>query len=222
MAPLPLGKSVDILPRPMPERRVHEGASVRLEPLAETHVPSLWQAAQGADFSFSYLRYGPFASEEAMAGGVLELSQRTSQPFWAVCPTPEGTAKGWLSLCDIEPANAAIEIGSVWYSPALQRSRAATEAIFLLMRHAFDDLAYQRLVWRCAALNAASQAAARRYGFQREGIWRSAVVVKGWQRDVAWFSMLATEWPARKAAIGAWLADGNFTADGHALERLER
>jgi RimJ/RimL family protein N-acetyltransferase len=219
---LPLGTPVDILPRPMPEKRVHEGASVRLEPLGEAHVPALWQAARGADTSFSYLRYGPFASQKEMAGGVGELSQRTDQPFWAVCPKPEGIAKGWLSLCDIEPANAAIEIGSIWYSPALRRSRAATEAIFLLICHAFDDLGYQRLVWRCAALNAASQAAARRYGFQPEGVTRAAVIVKGWQRDVAWFSILAAEWPARKAAISAWLADSNFTADGQALERLER
>jgi RimJ/RimL family protein N-acetyltransferase len=213
---------MDLPPRPLPRKRLHEGRSVCLQPLAQAHLSALWQAAQGADSSWTYLRYGPFPSEIAMAEQVKDFSRRHDQPFWAVCPKPGGTAKGWLSLCDIYPVDAAIEIGSVWFSPGLQRSRAATEAIFLLMRHVFDDLGYQRLVWRCAAVNEASQAAAQRYGFRPEGIWRSAVIVKGWQRDVAWFSMLALEWPARKAALAAWLDDGNFDEAGRALNRLER
>jgi RimJ/RimL family protein N-acetyltransferase len=217
----PLGTPVDLAPRPLPDKRLHEGRSVRLEPLHQSHVPALWQAAKGAETSWTYLRYGPFASQGDMAAFVHDLSRRGHQPFWAVCPKPDGLAKGWLSLCDIEPADATIEIGSVWFAPALQRSRAGTEAIFLLMGEAFDELGYQRLVWRSAAVNAASQAAALRYGFQPEGTWRSAVIVKGWQRDVAWFSLLAAEWPARKAALETWLADSNFTPEGIAIQRLK-
>ncbi len=118
------------------------------------------------------------------------------------------------------PADAAIEIGSIWFSPGLQRTRAATEAIFLLMQHAFDDLGYKRLVWRCQALNAASLRTAERYGFITEGTWRRAVIIKGEQRDIAWHSMLDSEWPAHRRALRAWLDDTNFRADGSAIASL--
>jgi RimJ/RimL family protein N-acetyltransferase len=220
MNELPLGTAVDPTPRPFPQRIVHHGVSVTLEPLADAHVDQLWQAAQGAEVSWTYLRYGPFADRPALARHVAELAGRADQPFWAVRPKASGAAEGWLSLCDIYPADAAIEIGAIWYAPRLQRTRAATEAIFLLMRHAFDDLGYTRLVWRCQALNAASRRAAERYGFVFEGIWRAGAIVKGFQRDVAWHSMLASEWPAHRAALEAWLADENFRSDGTLIASL--
>jgi RimJ/RimL family protein N-acetyltransferase len=216
-----LGVAVDPTPRPFPQRIVHEGLSVVLEPLTEAHVGELWPATDGAEASWTYLRYGPFASMDALADQVRKLAGRSDQPFWAVRPRSSGMAEGWLSLCDIYPADAAIEIGSVWFSPRLQRTRAATEAIFLLMRHAFDDLGYERLVWRCQALNAASRRAAERYGFAAEGVWRSAAIVRGWQRDVAWHSMLAPEWPRHRAALSAWLDDGNFGSEGRAIASLD-
>lgn len=215
-----LGVAVDPTPRPFPPRIVHHGKAVTLEPLGEHHADELWQAAAGADDSWTYLRYGPFPTRDLLAHHVVALSRRQDQPFWAVRPRSTGVVRGWLSLCDVYPADAAIEIGSIWFAPALQRTRAATEAIVLLLRHAFDDLGYRRLVWRCQALNAASRRAALRYGFVAEGVWRSAAVIKGWQHDVAWHAMLAQEWPAHRAALDAWLDDGNFAADGTARRTL--
>ncbi len=115
---------------------------------------------------------------------------------------------------EIQPANAAIEIGHIWFSPRLQRTRAATEAMFLLMRHAMDDLGYRRLVWKCNALNAPSRAAAARLGFVEEGTLRAHLVVKGRRRDTAFYSILEDEWPDRRARIAAWLDDANWDHAG--------
>jgi RimJ/RimL family protein N-acetyltransferase len=207
-------------PWPFPERNRFEGRSVSLEPLGREHLDELWRAAQGADASFAYLRYGPFAHRCDLEDVITELAGRTDQPFWAVRPKSSGVAEGWLSLCDIYPADGAIEIGSIWFSPALQRTRAATEANFLLMQYAMDQLQYQRLVWRCNALNQASMNAAARCGFTPEGTWRGSAFSKGLRCDVAWYSILAAEWPARRAAITAWLADENFDKHGRARSRL--
>lgn len=206
-------------PWPLPERIPFQGRSVRLEPLGREHAGELWHSAQGSERSWDYLRYGPFATESALREQVTELAGRGEQPFWAVRPVCK-SAQGWLSLCDIYPADGAIEVGSIWFSPSLQRTRAATEAIFLLMQHAMDQLKYRRLVWRCVSVNQASMNAAARYGFVPEGIWRGSVVIKGQCRDEAWHSILAAEWPMRRAAIHAWLADENFDEDGRARTRL--
>jgi RimJ/RimL family protein N-acetyltransferase len=205
---------------PLPERKPFQGRSVRLEPLGPEHADELWRAAHGADASFAYLRYGPFASQSALLEQVMELAGRADQPFWAVRPRDRGVAQGWLSLCDIYPADGAIEVGSIWFSPALQRTRAATESIFLLMQYAMDELNYQRLVWRCSTANQASMKAAARYGFAPEGVWRSSAFSKGRRQDQAWYSILADEWPERRAAIAAWLADENFDQHGRARSRL--
>jgi RimJ/RimL family protein N-acetyltransferase len=151
-----LGTPVDDTPRPLPKKIAHIGRSVRLEPLSYEHVDSLWTAAEQAEASWTYLRYGSFPSKDALAAHILDLAGRDDQPFFAVLPASSGVAEGWLSLCDIYPKDAAIEIGSIWFSPRLQGSRASTESVFLLMRHAFDDLGYRRLVWRCHAQNAPS------------------------------------------------------------------
>ena len=212
-----LSKHTDLAPRPFPERVPHQGRSVVLEPLSVSHSAELWTAADAAQASWTFLRYGPFSSREAMTETIVELAGRAQQPFWAVRPRTSGKAQGWLSLCDIYPEDAAIEIGSIWYSPGLQRTRAATEAVFLLMQHAFDELGYRRVVWRCLAQNAASCRAAARYGFVPEGTWRNAVIIKGQQHDVAWFSMLANEWLSQRTLIGRWLSDENFDSAGTAL-----
>jgi RimJ/RimL family protein N-acetyltransferase len=193
---------------------------VRLEPLGREHAGELWQSAQGADLTWAYLRYGPFASENDLLEQVMDLAGRTDQPFWAVRLESSRCVQGWLSLCDIYPADGAIEIGSIWFSPALQRTRAATETIFLLMQYAMDELKYQRLVWRCATVNQASMKAATRYGFTPEGIWRGSAFIKGHRWDQAWHSILAAGWPSRRAAIQAWLADANFDELGRARSRL--
>jgi len=208
--------------RKFPARIGLAGLAVQLEPLSADHVGELWCAAQHANQSWTYLRYGPFESEDRLLENVIDLAERPGQPFWAVRPASTGHAAGWLSLCDICPTDGNIEIGSIWFSPDMQRTRAATEAVFLLMRYAFDELRYQRLVWRCVAENYASRNSAQRYGFKFEGTWRSAALVKGKRLGLAWHSILAEEWPARRSAITAWLADANFDCTGRALSRLPR
>lgn len=210
----------DAILRPFPKRMVHDGWSVSLEPLTHLHIPELWDAAVKADESWTHLRYGPFQTIKAFEEHIGDLAGRDDQPFWAVRPHATGRASGWLSLCDIAQADASIEIGSIWYSPSLQRTRAATEAVFLLMRHAFDALGYQRLTWRCLAQNEASHRAAKRYGFISEGLWRSAVNIKGQRRDIAWFAMLRNEWPIHKKLLLAWLDDQNFDENGVAKASL--
>jgi RimJ/RimL family protein N-acetyltransferase len=198
------------------------GRSVGLEPPSREHVPDLWLAARGADQSFGYLRYGPFASEGALLEQVPELAGRKDQPFWAVRSNSTGRAQGWLSLCDVFPADGAIEIGSIWFAPTMQRTRSATEAIFLLMSYAMDQLRYQRLVWRCLDDNQASRNAAARYGFIAEGRWRGSAYFKGRRWDEVWHSIIADEWTARRAAIHAWLADENFDENDRARTSLRR
>lgn len=222
---LPLGPAVDPTPRPLPARVPHRGRAVDLEPLHPRHVPELWRAAEagtpGGDASWAYLGYGPFASEAALRSFVAGFATTHDPMAWAVRPHRTGTADGWLTLMDIQPGNAAIELGNIWFPPRLQRSRAATEAMFLLMRHAMEDLGYRRLLWKCNALNAPSRRAAGRLGFTGEGTLRAHLVVKGRRRDTAMFSILEEEWPARRAAIAAWLEDANFGPDGLARHSLD-
>jgi RimJ/RimL family protein N-acetyltransferase len=205
-----------------PEHRVHKGRYVVLEPLAAEHLDDLWAAAQGADTSWAHLRFGPFSSKAALAQTLAELMARQGQPFWAVRPKGCDAVLGWLSYCDIYQADQAIEIGQIWFSPALQRTRAATEAIYLLMDHAFSALGYRRLVWRCSANNIASLRAAERFGFRPEGRWRGGVFIKGEVRDVVWHAILHEEWPSRRTAFEAWLDPANFSLTGLALSRLGR
>ena len=212
----PIGPEVDTTPRPLPARVPHRGAAVTLEPLAVRHAAELWQAA-GADregHSWAYLGYGPFADEAAMRRHVAAFAAQHDPMAWAVRPHASGVASGWLTLMEIFPAHGAIEIGHIWFSPRMQRTRAATEAMFLLMRHAMDDLGYRRLVWKCNALNAPSRTAAARLGFVYEGTHRGNLVVKGRLRDTAWFSIQAEEWPARRDAIAAWLDEANWDHAG--------
>lgn len=209
-------------PYPFPEKIVLAGEFVALEPLSAEHLDDLWAAASRSDRSFDHLRYGPFETKASLSQVVQDLSSRDHQPFWAVRDSGTRQVNGWLSLCDVYPQDGAIEIGSIWFSALMQRSRASTEAIFLLMRYALDALGYQRLVWRCSARNAASIGVAQRFGFVHEGVWRQAILIKGHQVDLAWFSILAEEWPTRRRAIEAWLRKENFSPDGVALTRLSR
>jgi RimJ/RimL family protein N-acetyltransferase len=195
---------------------------VVLEPLATRHAAELWDAAGSdpAGHSWAYLGYGPFSDAAALRRHVAAFAAQHDPLAWAVRPLATGQASGWLTLMDMQPAHAAIEIGHIWFAPRLQRTRAATEAMFLLMRHAMDDLGYRRLVWKCNALNAPSIAAARRLGFVAEGVLRSHMVVKGRLRDTAFFSIQASEWPARRAAIAGWLAAANWDHEGRPRHSL--
>ena len=212
----PIGPEVDATPRPLPARVPLRGKTVVLEPLHRRHATELWQAAQaeGGVPSWDYLGYGPFKDEAALAAFVADFATTHDPMAWAIRPVSTGTVTGWLTLMDIQPKNAAIELGHIWFAPRLQRTRAATEAMLLLMRLAMDDLGYRRLVWKCNALNAPSRRAAERLGFTYEGTLRAHLVVKGRSRDTAFYSILTEEWPPCREALIAWMDDANLTADG--------
>jgi RimJ/RimL family protein N-acetyltransferase len=218
--PLPLGPEIDTTPRPLPARNPIRGQYVTLEPLHRRHAPELWHAAQGADESWTYLGYGPFASAEAMTRHVMDAAATHDPMVWAVRPVTTGVVSGWLGLLDIQPKNAAIELGGIWFGPRMQRTRAATEALFLPLKLAADDLGYRRLVWKCNALNAPSNRAAERLGFTYEGCHRMHTISKGRRRDTNWYSIVGDEWPSCRDALLAWLDPSNFGSDGTALHGL--
>ncbi len=217
---LPLGPEVDATPRPLPARVPIRGNYAVLEPLHRRHAADLWRVAQGADESWAYMGYGPFASAEAMARFVADAAATHDPMMWAVRPVTTGVVSGWLALLDIQPKHAAIELGSIWFAPVMQRTRAATELMFLLLRLAADDLGYRRLVWKCNALNEPSRRAAERLGFTYEGRHRMHMVVKGRQRETDWYSIVGDEWPRCRDAMLAWLDPGNFAPDGTARRSL--
>ena len=218
--PPPVGPEVDTIPRPLPARVKISGRYVELEPLHRRHSADLWRAVQGGDDSWAYMGYGPFASAEALDRFVADFSTTHDPIAWAVRPVATGEVTGWLTLMEIQPKNAAIELGNIWFSPGMQRTRAATEAMFLLLRLAADDLGYRRLLWKCDSLNAPSRRAAERLGFTYEGTLRADRVVKGRQRSSAYFSILEDEWPLRRQALQAWLDPANFAPNGDARRGL--
>jgi RimJ/RimL family protein N-acetyltransferase len=216
----PVGPLVDATPRPLPARIRIRGRDVELEPLHVRHAAELWDAAREAGGSWAYLGYGPFADADAMTRHVAAFAATHDPMAWAVRPVATGVVSGWLTLMDIQPANAAIELGHIWFAPRMQRTRAGTEAMYLLLRLAADELGYRRLVWKCNALNAPSRRAAERLGFRYEGELRAHLVTKGRRRDTAMFSILADEWPTCRDAIAAWLDAANFADDGTAKRSL--
>ena len=217
---LPVGPEVDATPRPLPPRTPLRGQYAVLEPLHKRHAEELWRAAQGADESFTYLPSGPFESREAMIRYINDFASDQNRVTWAVRPIATGVASGWLSLLDIQPKNASIELGSIWFAPVMQRTRAATEAMFLPLKLSADDLGYRRLVWKCNALNAPSKRAAERLGFTFEGTHRMHMVAKGRRRDSDWYSIIEDEWPSRRDALVTWLSPENFAPDGTAKRGL--
>jgi RimJ/RimL family protein N-acetyltransferase len=215
----PVGPAVNPLPsgRP-PERAPMGGAYARLEPVeVAAHATSLYRLAHARTEDaalWTYLAYGPFADQAAFETWLAERARSSDPLFFAIVDRAAGEAAGMASYLNIVPANGTIEIGHIWFAPSLQRTRGATEAIFLLMRHAFDDLGYRRLEWKCDALNAASRRAAARFGFSYEGTFRQHMIVKGRNRDTAWFALLDRDWPGVRAAFERWLAPANFDAAG--------
>jgi RimJ/RimL family protein N-acetyltransferase len=220
-------------PRPVTLR----GRSVTLEPLdADRHSAALWNAVRGRDEVWTWLADGPYASESALHAALAEKQAAQNAVFLAILPTPNGqlakspdipgalSAAGYASYMRIERAHGVVEVGNILLSPGLQRTTAATEAMFLMARHVFDELGYRRYEWKCNAENEPSRRAALRLGFSFEGIFRQHMVIKGRNRDTAWFAMLDQEWPARKRAFEAWLEPANFDRDGrqrYSLGRLD-
>jgi RimJ/RimL family protein N-acetyltransferase len=216
-----IGPVVDWTPPGPPPRRVLEGGHVRLEPFAESHRRDLYASLHtaGDPALWDYLPYGPF--DEPGWDEWFAASAASADPlFYALVDPAGGTPLGQASYLRIEPADGVIEIGHIALGPALQRTVAATEAIHLLARHAFDDLGYRRLEWKCNARNDRSRRAADRLGFTFEGVFRQHMVVKGRNRDTAWYSIVDGEWPAVRSAFEAWLAPGNFDAAGRQRRAL--
>ena len=195
----------------------------RVEKLNAGHAAALWQAVKGHDAIWTYMsQYGPFADAAEFSAWV-EARIALNDPYSYAIVDRDNRALGIATLMEIRPAMRVVEVGHIVYSPALQRSPLGSEAQYLLARYAFETLRYRRYEWKCHAHNAASRRAALRYGFSFEGILRQHMIAKGRNRDTAMFSMLDSEWPARKANFERWLAPENFAADGkqkHSLRAL--
>ena len=214
----------DPSPAPRPERRAHEGRYARVEPLEPAiHGADLFAASHGDEARrriWEYLPYGPFDSEVEFQDHLTAQATSDDPLFFAIRPHASNRTEGVASLMSIEPEHRSIEIGHIWLGPDLQRTPAATEALFLLIAHAIDDLGYRRMEWKCNAANAASRAAAGRLGFIHEGVFYQHRIVKGQNRDTAWFSILDHEWPAIRANFETWLDPANFDADGRQRQSL--
>ena len=223
---VPLGKPVPPLRAQAPDGRILTGRTCRLEKLdAEKHGASLWDCARAEPADrWAYLGdTGPFAPNDEKAFADLVKAHETSVDpfFYAVVRNDGETAQGWLSLMRHDVTNGVIETGWIWLSARLSQTVASTEAMYLAMAHAFDDLGMRRYEWKCNALNAPSRSAALRLGFTFEGIFRQHQIARGLNRDTAWYSILDTEWPALKQAFKLWFSPENFDAKGRQIERLQ-
>ncbi|KAA8610391.1 GNAT family acetyltransferase [Salipiger aestuarii] len=204
-----------------PARAPLAGPRVRLEPLRTDHTEGLFAAfAEDSEGrGWTYLPRGPFADLADAHSWAADAIASEDPLYFAIC-APDGTPLGFCSYLRIDPANGVIEVGFIHMSPRLQRTAAATEAMFLMMARAFDALGYRRYEWKCDALNMPSRGAAQRLGFSYEGTFRQATIVKERNRDTAWFSVIDSEWPELKARFEHWLDPDNFDADGGQIAAL--
>ena len=220
----PIGDPLNTeLPRPLPPRNPMAGQYCTLVPVSSNHAPALFDAFATARDTrhWTYLPLEPFRTVDECRVW-LEEAEASDDPLYFTVLDAKGRPAGWASFLRIDPAGGAIEVGWINFSPILQGTRASTEAMFLMMARVFDELGYRRYEWKCDALNAPSMRAAERLGFTYEGTFRQATHYKGRSRDTAWFSVLDHEWPALKARFQAWLAPGNFDADGRQKKRLKK
>ena len=206
---------------PVPGPVVLAGRFVRLEPLdAERHTADLWRVIKGHAGLWRWFGDGPYPTRPTLRRALEDKTANHAAVYFAIVPLSTGRISGYASLMRIDSLNGVIEVGNVLFSPALQRTREATEAMYLMARYVFDELGYRRYEWKCNARNAPSRRAALRLGFAFEGIFRQHMVVKGANRDTAWFAMLDREWPARRRAFEAWLQPENFDVQGRQGKRL--
>lgn len=207
-------------PPPRPDHRPLHGRLIHLEPLdADRHAAALYAAFAGHDSLWDYMAYGPFSSASAYHRWAKDQQTRDDPLFFALCDPASGHPLGIASYLRITPEAGSVEVGHICLSPALQRTPAATEALFLMMDYAFRA-GYRRFEWKCDALNLPSRRAAQRLGFSFEGVFRNHMVIKGRNRDTAWFSVIDSEWPALHEAFSAWLSPRNFAPTGRQKERL--
>ena len=200
-----------------PQRQVLEGRYVRLEPLGPEHASDLWAASSDPDAAerYRYLFSHAPSSLAEMEARIHQSASESDPLAFAVVDRLSGRAGGQQSLMRIVPEHGVIEIGAIYWGPDIARTRLATEALYLFARHSFEDLGYRRFEWKCNNANAPSKRAAQRFGFTFEGIFRQHMIIKGENRDTAWFSMLDSEWPERKARFERWLDEANFDAHGN-------
>jgi RimJ/RimL family protein N-acetyltransferase len=207
---------------PAPPRTVMRGRYCDLESMDERFVADLFDAAsRDADGgTWTYLPYGPLRTEDEYREWVTAACLGDDPLFFVLIDRAAGRAVGQASYLNIKPGQGSIEVGHLYFSPLARRTRVATESMYLMMRRAFEA-GYRRYEWKCDALNAPSRAAAERFGFTYEGIFRQATVVKGRNRDTAWYAAIDGEWPRLRAMFEAWLAPENFDASGQQRRRLE-
>jgi RimJ/RimL family protein N-acetyltransferase len=213
----PIGPLVNPRAAPRPAHVTMKGRGISLVALdAAKHAAALYRGSHGdgRERVWTYLFNGPFADEAEFATDVAAKAKAADPLYFAVIDNQSGEAVGYQSLMRIDPTHRAIEIGGIMYTPAMQRTVGATEAQYLFARYVFDDLGYRRYEWKCNDLNTPSKRAAERLGFAFEGVFRQHMIIKGRNRDTAWFSMLDSEWPARRAAFERWLDPANFDATG--------
>jgi RimJ/RimL family protein N-acetyltransferase len=218
-----IGIAVDPSPALRPQPTVLAGKAVTLRPFdLPSQAEALYIATHGPerDDLWRYMSEGPFASRAAFDAAFEKKQNSSDAFFFAIVDNATGLPVGQASYMRIEPVHRVIEVGNIIFSPALQRGRGATEAMYLMARHAFDDLGYRRYEWKCNALNQPSRRAALRLGFVFEGVFRQHMIVQGRNRDTAWFSMLDSEWPLRRANFEQWLAPSNFDPAGRQMLSL--
>jgi RimJ/RimL family protein N-acetyltransferase len=204
-----VGEPVEGGPARRPMTTAIEGRFVRLEPLdPDAHAVALYERSHASaddEAIWTYMTYGPFDGLDQMRGWLTANTASTDPMFFTVVERDGVGPAGVVSLMNIDPSMRRLELGHIWYVRSAQRGRANTEAAYLLLRESFESWGYRRAEWKCDALNARSRAAAERLGFTFEGIFRSHMIVKGRNRDTAWFSMLVEEWPSRRRAMQRWL-----------------
>ncbi len=210
----------DFRPPPPPGPDRLEGRHARLERLdAEAHAADLFRANSASDAIWDYLPYGTFATLDAYRGWMRDMAAQADPFFYAIRDLATGRLGGVASFLRIAPGSGSIEVGHINFAPELQQGRAATEAMYLMMRWVFET-GYRRYEWKCDSLNLPSRRAAQRLGFSYEGVFRQATVYKGRNRDTAWFACIDKEWPALRRAYETWLAPQNFDARGRQIQRL--
>jgi RimJ/RimL family protein N-acetyltransferase len=208
------------LPCPRPRRTTLEGRFARLEPLSLAHAQGLLAASADAK-SFDYLFDVPPRDLEDLSAWIALKAKSEDPLFHAVIDRSTGIAGGRQTFMRITPEHGVIEIGNILWGPPIARTRVATEALYLAAKHVFEDLGYRRFEWKCNDLNAPSKRAARRFGFDFEGVFRQHMWAKGANRDTAWFAMLDRDWPAIRAAYERWLEPSNFDAAGRQRSALQ-
>jgi RimJ/RimL family protein N-acetyltransferase len=224
MPEAPLGDPVEFHPAQLPGAHPLRGRYVQLRELRpDTDSASLYTVSHlpdGDPAVWTYLPDGPFETVEGLHAVMEAWEADPARRFYAVIPEGAATPLGVLAYLRMAPEHGSIEIGHILFGPGLRRTRAATETMFLLAREAFDVLGYRRLEWKCNALNAGSRRAAERFGFRFEGVFEQHMVVKGRNRDTAWYAITDRRWPAVRAGFEAWLDPENFDAAGRQLRSL--